>query len=195
MKTIFKVGMEVYDQVNFPNRKGRVVDVEPSLDEDDYPIEVEFEDNYCSSCYTFDGRLDLEEIPTLSTKPYKVALEGFEQKAPAPEFDEALEWLDNNKDYQTVFEDERTYPSKEIYEAFEALRKLIILRDYYNEGWKPEFKGKSGYKFRIVNYCGDTLSKDKAFSVCGVMVFKTEEIRDKFLEEQREILEIAKPLL
>ena len=71
MKTVFKKGMKVYDQVNFPNRKGRVVDVEPSLDEDDYPIEVEFEDNYCSSCYTFDGRLDLEEIPTLSTKQYK----------------------------------------------------------------------------------------------------------------------------
>ena len=57
MKTIFKVGMEVYDQVNFPNKKGKVVDTEPNGEEDDYPIEVEFEDNYCSSCYTFDGRL------------------------------------------------------------------------------------------------------------------------------------------
>lgn len=195
MKTIFKKGMKVYDQVNFPNRKGRVVDVEPSLDEDDYPIEVEFEDNYCISCYTFDGRLDSEEIPTLSTKPYKVALEGFEQKAPAPEFDEALDWLDNNENYQTVFEDERTYPSKEIYEAFEALRKLMILRDYYNEGWLPDFDyNTKECKFCIVVY-GNILNKDTTFSVSRVLSFKTEEIRDKFFEEQKELLEIAKPLL
>ena len=192
MKTILKVGMEVYDQVNFPDSKGKVTEIERDVDGYWY-IRVVFKgDDYF---YHMDGSFGLCSIPTLSTKPYKVALEGFEQKAPAPTFENALDWLDNNENYQTVFEDERTYPSKEIYEAFEALRKLIILRDYYNEGWKPDFKGKSDYKFCIVNYCGDTLSKDKSFSVCGVMVFKTEEIRDKFLEEHRELLEIAKPLL
>lgn len=45
METVFKVGMEVYDQVNYPNKKGKVVDTEPAVDGDDYPIEVEFEDS------------------------------------------------------------------------------------------------------------------------------------------------------
>lgn len=196
MKTVFKVGMEVYDQVNFPNKKGRVVDVEPSLDEDDYPIEVEFEDNYCSSCYTFDGRLDLEEIPTLSTKPYKVELQGFEQKALIPAFEEALEWLDNNENYQTVFEDERTYPSKEIYNAFEALRKLTILRDYYNNGLKQEDLGNV-INAIVIERVDDEYQfvVRKNFNTRHILFFKSEEIAESFLREQKELLEIAKPLL
>lgn len=193
MKTIFKVGMEVYDQVNFPDSKGKVTKIERDVDGYWY-IRVVFKgDDYF---YHMDGSFGLCSIPTLSTKPYKVALEGFEQKAPAPEFDEALEWLDNNKDYQTVFEDERTYPSKEIYNAFEALRKLVILRDYYNEGWQPDWndtslkhiiymKVEGGWNFLI-----ESRSKYPR-----VLHFKSEEIAKKFIKEQKKLLEIAKPLL
>ena len=149
MKTIFKVGMEVYDQVNFPNKKGKVVDTEPNEEKDDYPIEVEFEDNYCSSCYTFDGRLDLEEIPTLSTKPYEIEFKGFEQKAPVPDFYNVYDRKshvfvasDYNENYQG-------YPTLELADAAEAVRKLLFLRDYYNEGWRPDYKGAES-KFSIM---------------------------------------------
>lgn len=192
MKTIFKVGMKVYDQVNFPDMEGIVKEI--TIDSK-YPIEVSFNDEEYTGLYFLDGTEACSFKPTLSTKPYKVELQGFEQKALAPEFDEALEWLDNNKNYQTVFEDERTYPSKEIYEAFEALRKLMILRDYYNEGWLPDFDyNTKECKFCIVVY-GNILNKDTTFSVSRVLSFKTEGIRDKFFEEQKELLEIAKPLL
>lgn len=193
MKTIFKVGMEVYDQVNFPNKKGKVVDTEPNGEEDDYPIEVEFEDNYCSSCYTFDGRLDLEEIPTLSTKPYEIEFKGFEQKAPVPDFYNVYDRKshvfvasDYNENYQG-------YPTLELADAAEAVRKLLFLRDYYNEGWRPDYKGSES-KFSIIPY-EDNIVDNTTINVGRVLIFKTKEIRDRFLKEQKELLEIAKPLL
>lgn len=191
MKTVFKVGQEVYDQVNFPDSKGKVTEIERDVDGYWYVRVVFKGDDYF---YHIDGSFGLCSIPTLSIKPYEVELKGFEQEKFTPTYDNVRMDSLINGGYISILH-EIELPDERIAEAFKALAKLIWLRDYYNEGWKPEFNGKSGDKFCIVNYCGDTLSKDKSFSVCGVMVFKTEEIRDKFLEEQRELLEIAKPLL
>ena len=188
MKTIFKKGMKVYDQFVFPGKEGKVLKI---VEEDSYPIKVTLGDPKILWCYTKDGRYGAKLEPSLATSPYSIV--GFEQKVPKPEFDEALDWLDNNENYQTVFEDERTYPSKEIYNAFEALRKLIILRDYYNEGWQPDYNSSES-KFSIIPY-EDKLVDNKTINVGRIMTFKTEEIRNKFLEEQIELLEIAKPLL
>lgn len=191
MRTAFKVGMRVYDQLNFPDMEGEVSDIN-SKDYKGFPIKVWFSDT--CTYYTEEGREELDTIPSLSTKPYTVELKGFEQKVLVPDFEEALDWLDNNKNYKTVFEDERTYPSKEISDASEALRKLIILREYYNEGWQPIWEDRSTLKFCIITHT-NKLDKDTGFKISRVMTFKTEEIRDEFFEEQRELLEIAKPLL
>ena len=193
MKTIFKEGMEVWDKTMSPN-KGRVIEVFTDI-KFDFPIKVEFEDGLKVQ-YTNDGCFVKSKgaINTLSTSNYSIDFKGFEQKAPAPEFHEALEWLENNKNYQTVFEDERTYPSKEICEAFEALRKLIILRDYYNEGWQPDWSNSIKLKY-IIKVSGKEIVIDNTYNISRTMSFKSKEIRDKFLEEQKELLEIAKPLL
>ena len=192
MKTVFKEGMKVYDQVNFPGKEGVIIDTNKN---NKLNLLVKFDSvNYL---YTLKGiYLGCNGTPTLSTKPYEVEFKGFEQKALATEFEEALEWLDNNENYSTVFINERTYPSKEIYETFEALRKLIILRDYYNEGWQANWndtslkhiiymKVEGGWNFLI-----DSRSKYPR-----VLHFKSEEIAKKFIKEQKELLEIAKPLL
>lgn len=204
MKTVFKVGMKVYDQLIFPDKEGIVLTTnyipEKFFDEDDfdenyvhpYPIEVEFGSE--TMLYTSDGDSGMCGLKTLSTKPYKVELQGFEQKAHAPEFHEALQWLENNENYKTVFEDERTYPSKEIYKAFEALRKLIILRDYYNEGWQPDWKDEKEKKHVIFSEKGAFVIREFLFMSC-VLTFKSREIALKFLEEQMKLLKVAKPLL
>ena len=184
MKTIFKVGMKVYDQVYEPDIKGEILDVNMKLSP--HPITVKF--GSCVRYYTAKGCRGKNTIKTLSTSPYTI--QGFEQKAPAPTIKDALEWLRKNDGCD---EFDNNYPKKENVFCFEALKKLVILRDYYNDGWQPDWN--------IINtkYCifseGDEISAFNQISNSRVMVFKTEEIRDKFLEEQKELLEIAKPLL
>lgn len=204
MQEIFRVGMGVYDQIFFPNTNGKIVEIYNK--DNKIQLEVKFfsKDRLEPLCmqssvfYTEKGNMINIwgcncETSTLSTKPYKVEFQGFKQKPSVPNYYNALDWLNNNKNYQTVFEDAKTYPSKEICKAFEALRKLIILRDYYNEGWQPNWKGNDP------KCCIDILSeniscKDSIWS-SKILAFKTSKIREKFLEEQKELLEIAKPLI
>lgn len=190
MKTVFKKGMKVYDQFNSPDMEGLVVEV---IDNecDDYPIGVLFQ-KYDICYYTPEGRFNKSDIPTLSTKPYKIEFQGFEQKEPAKTYEEALKWcIGNLKDYRECVCTE--YVNEKQENALEALRKLIILRDYYNEGWQPDWT-ENYVKYCIVRNELNISEMNNIYS-SRVMCFKTKKIRNKFLEEQRELLEIAKPLL
>lgn len=191
MKTVFKEGMEVYDQLNFPNKKGVIVEI--SNDENDpYPVEVSFENEVGRNYYTPEGRFSKKHIPTLSTKPYEIELQGFEQKAPAPTYEEAEEWM--KKEYA---KGSLCLMMRDVFEALEALRKLIVLRDYYNEGWQPDWSKKSTMHFtiRVRNNKITTDSNSDINEYNTVLVFRDYTIRDSFFEEQRELLETAKPLL
>ena len=196
MKTVFKEGMEVYDQLNFPNKKGVIVEI--SNDENDpYPVEVSFENEAGRKYYTPEGRFNKKHIPTLSTKPYEIELKGFEQKASAPTYEEAVKWIENNKRYNPAYveidEKEKVFLSKTYFYAFEALRKLIVLRDYYNEGWQPDWNDNAT-KYSIEVEVGEIVGRNHHCNA-RIMSFKTNDVRNKFLEEQKELLEIAKPLL
>ena len=184
MKTVFKKGMKVYDQFNSPDMEGVVVEV---IDNecDDYPIGVLFL-KYDICYYTPEGRFNKRDIPTLSTKPYKVELQCFEQKAPIPTYEEAEEWI--RKEY------EKGNNYLMMKDVLEALRKLVILRDYYNEGWQPDWKDDTKKK-AVISIEGEDFKCNGNYSAKRVLTFKSPEIRDRFFEEQRELLEIAKPLL
>ena len=202
MKTVFKKGMKVYDQLIFPDKEGIVLTTnyipEKFFDEDDfdenyvhpYPIEVEFGSE--TMFYTSDGDSGMCGLKTLSTKPYKVELQGFEQKAPVRTYEEAVEWLEKNSKDRVIYADE-AYINEEYERAFEALRKLVILRDYYNEGWQPDWNDNAT-KYSIEVEVGEIVGRNHHCNA-RIMSFKTNDVRNKFLEEQRELLEIAKPLL
>ena len=194
MKTVFKVGMKVYDQVFFGDETLEIIEVRG-----DMSLRVLYGE--ATYCYTGDGRFIgddiisnrwnfISQIPTLSTSPY--TLQGFEQKAPVRTYEEAVEWLEKNSKDRVIYADE-AYINEEYERAFEVLKKLTILRDYYNEGWQPDWKDEEK-KFSIEIYEGE-FDTFESVECQRVFSFKTEEIRDKFLEEQRELLEIAKPLL
>ena len=186
MKTIFKVGMKVYDQVYEPDIKGEILDVNMKLSP--HPITVQF--GSCVRYYTAEGCRGKNTIKTLSTSPYTI--QGFEQKAPTPTIKDALEWLRKNDGCD---EFDNNYPKKENVFCFEALRKLVILRDYYNEGWQPDWDINK-VKYIIKRHGNRRFSNiETSENHPSVLYFKSKEIRDKFLEEQKELLEIAKPLL
>ena len=194
MKTVFKVGMEVYDQVFFGKAPLKITEVKG-----DMTLRV-----LCGGvtyCYTGDGRFigdditsnrhrGLSRTPTLSTSPY--TLQGFEQKAPTPTYEEALKEAHRKDEYYYLPNDLEA-PSEELANATVALLKLLFLRDYYNEGWQPDWKDNSD-KCCITLRKGEFTPRIYYFDF-EVLHFKSIKIRDKFLKEQKELLEIAKPLL
>lgn len=198
MKTIFKEEMKVYDSLNFPGEEGIIKEIKKDKYEGVYPIIVKFqrgdEDNGVES-YTLEGSYKKDCIPTLSTKPYEIELKGFEQKTPSPTFEEAWNYTKNVYiDKIGNFKKYEGYPSQELANAFEALRKLIFLRDYYNGNWKPDWNNSDIFKYCIEIYRGNIESMNYN-TTYKIMFFKTSEIRDRFFEEQIKLLEIAKPLL
>ena len=193
MKTIFKVGMEVYDNIFFPNSKGEVVRIDKHIDCERVIVQFDCLDYELS--YTEKGRLTSTyngATPTLSTKPY--TLQGFEQKAPTPTYDDIRAEFLKKGEYVTLLNGIEL-PDERMCKAFEALAKLIWLRDYYNEGWQPDWDINK-VKYIIKRHRNRHFSNiETSENHPSVLYFKSKEIRDKFLKEQRELLEIAKPLL
>nr|DAR09878.1 MAG TPA: hypothetical protein [Caudoviricetes sp.] len=195
MKTVFKVEQKVFD---YAYGKGEVIERQNSRYLDNI-ILVKFNNRDVPVRYTLDGRqinirayggeLDPENVankPTLSTEEY--TLHGFEQKAPTPTYEEVV------KDKNYIYLPENLVaPNKELADATMALLKLLFLRDYYNEGWSPNYIDNNR-KF-IIFVTNDEFDKDFSISESNILTFKSEVIRDKFFEEQKELLEIAKPLL
>lgn len=95
--------------------------------------------------------------------------------------------INNNRTKSTLFQD------KKIAEAYAVLPQLIRLRDEYNEGWKPDYK-YSDSKFGIYNF-KDDLSLFESCYASRILIFKTAEIRNNFLKDHKDLLEIAKPFL
>ena len=86
------------------------------------------------------------------------------------------------------------FPTKEEAEACLALAQLCQLRDRYNDGWKPNWKNDRELKYVIEIFYDDIV---KRIYECRykVLAFKTEGLRDEFLENFRGLIETAKPLL
>ena len=93
----------------------------------------------------------------------------------------------------TYKENKNIFPTREEAEACLALAQLCQLRDRYNDGWKPDWKDFEE-KFNIF-YSENKIVKGFGYISSSVLAFKTKEIRDKFLENFRDLIEIAKPLL
>lgn len=88
----------------------------------------------------------------------------------------------------------RQFNSKEEAEAYKILPELLYWRDKYNEGWKPNWNIKEEPKYCIENFKNTIKITDYCFT-SKILAFKTRKIRDKFLEDFKEELEIVKPLL
>lgn len=94
---------------------------------------------------------------------------------------------------RVVDKDKNLLPDRATAEAVLALCQLIQLRDCYNGDWVPEW-GDKGYKFMI------EFRRDKAFDGLAQAIattplyFKSEDLRDEFLENFRDLIEKLKPL-
>ena len=86
-----------------------------------------------------------------------------------------------------------TLPSIEYAEAIIALCQLIQLRNCYNEGWEPDWTDN---EFKYELYAArNEICKDEGRVYHHVLSFKTAELRDKFFNNFRDLIETAKILL
>ena len=86
------------------------------------------------------------------------------------------------------------FPTKEEAEACVALAQLCQLRDRYNGGWKPNWEDYNETKY-CIEFCQGRIETIDRVNCHKILTFKTEELRDKFLENFNGLIEIAKPLL
>ena len=86
------------------------------------------------------------------------------------------------------------FPTEEEAKACVALAQLCQLRDRYNDGWKPDWNITSETKY-VIEVSKNTIVKNFYGNRHKILSFKTEELRDKFLGNFRDLIETAKPLL
>ena len=90
-----------------------------------------------------------------------------------------------------------TFPTEEEAEACLALSQLCVLRDVYNEELLDDWADWTDYnqdKF-CVNFYEDKIDKCCFNVTREVLTFKTKELRDEFLENFKDLIIKAKPLL
>jgi hypothetical protein len=92
----------------------------------------------------------------------------------------------------------KSYPgalsSKERAEQFIILNKLLQIRDYYNQGWKPNWGNDDEDKYCIVSR-KNNLKAIPSWQTNYLFAFKTRELRDEFLQNFEKDLEFIKEFL
>ena len=85
------------------------------------------------------------------------------------------------------------WATKEQAEASIAIAQLSQLMKHTNGDWTPDWDDTDNKYILFFN--GNRLLKDCYMSTQHFLSFHTEQIRDQFLEDHRELIEQAKPLL
>lgn len=87
-----------------------------------------------------------------------------------------------------------TMPSEKRAKQFVILNKLLQIRDYYNQGWEPDWSNVKQEKY-IIGYSHNKLFLDVYLNLSHIFAFKTREIRDRFFENFKGDLEFIKEFL
>lgn len=85
------------------------------------------------------------------------------------------------------------FATREQAEASMALAQLSQLRDIYRNGWKPDY-GQAVDKC-FIHFYNEEIFIDTSFFTSYFLSFQDEETRDLFLENFRDLIEKAKPLM
>lgn len=89
--------------------------------------------------------------------------------------------------------DKNVLPDLATAEAILALCQLIQLRNAYNGDWLPDWNNYKQDKHTI-EFHGDEIFCDMVVRNTAILSFKTEDLRDQFLENFGDLIEKLKPL-
>lgn len=94
---------------------------------------------------------------------------------------------------ETRVSNSNVFVTKKQAEASIALAQLSQLMDVYNDGWVPDWTDN---KHKYVIYIqSNKIEKTFYSSIQSFLAFKTEELRDEFIENFKDLILTAKPLL
>lgn len=82
---------------------------------------------------------------------------------------------------------------RNLAEAYVVLPQLIRLIDEYNEGWTPDWEDRDTKYY--IGICDNKWTIGLTGSAHYPLVFKTDEARNRFFKDHKDLLEIAKPFL
>lgn len=74
-----------------------------------------------------------------------------------------------------------------------ALQQLLVCREVYRQGWKPDWKDNN-IKYGITINYNNVIPSEPIYGNT-ILSFQSKEIRDKFLENFKDLIEEAKELL
>ena len=84
-------------------------------------------------------------------------------------------------------------PSKERALQFLTINKLLQIRDYYNQEWKPDWNDET--KKYIIWCVRNELYMDVSTRTNSLFAFRSKEVRDEFVQNFKEDLEKIKEFL
>jgi len=87
-----------------------------------------------------------------------------------------------------------TWATKEQAEASLVMAQLSQLMKRVNGDWIPDWLDGQSPKY-VIRYTDDCIKSDTYATTNKFLSFESREIRDQFLEDHRELIERAKPLL
>ncbi len=92
-----------------------------------------------------------------------------------------------------LVKNKNTWPTKELAEASSALCQLVRFRNIYNEGWTPNWTDLTDK--HVITTESDCIVGHSYANHSELLAFKTADIRDKFLNAFKDLIEIARPFL
>lgn len=147
------------------------------------------------------------ELVKVSETEYKIAEKKKELPSSWKEFcemyplKEGEAFISTCAEINTVFESRGTervrhwfnlLPNKEYAEAILALCQLIQLRDCYRQGWKPDWSdGNAKYCIKINS---NHWKLDSFYNHHNILSFQTEQLRDKFYNNFKDLIKKITPL-
>jgi hypothetical protein len=93
----------------------------------------------------------------------------------------------------TYIHNRNVFVTKEQAEAAVALAQLSQLREIYRKGWEPDWEGYSA-KY-VINKYKEEVTGDLYHYINHFLAFQSEEVRDEFLHNFKDLIETASPLL
>lgn len=89
---------------------------------------------------------------------------------------------------------ENVFVTEEQAKASIALAQLSQLREVYRAGWQPDWKDRNQGKYTIVMLDGE-IDTNIMWRAAHFLCFQSEQVRDEFLKNFKNLIEEASPLL